>query len=172
MKYLQLVKVAAKCKTVTGKLLKKGDEALRFSSDRTTGEIYIVTKEEINDALLKQPVDMAPKYTAEQLKAIQKRAQETKKNRETVRKLFNGIKSELSKHNISCNDLMFSRDLQDDWICMTYISKGNIGSQLPAGWIRFCVNKITALNNNIKRVQEVELNDPKSIDVLIAYLTK
>jgi glycine betaine/choline ABC-type transport system substrate-binding protein len=168
MKYLQLVKVAAKCKTITGKILKKGDEALRFSSDRTTGEIYIVTREEINDALSKQSVDMAPKFTNEQLKAMQKKAQETKKNRETMRKLFNGIKSELSKHNISCYDPVFSRNFYESWLMKSFIHKDNY----PTGWIQIYTDKIVAHNNKGATLQEVELNDPNSIDTLINYLTR
>jgi hypothetical protein len=149
MKHLQLVKVAAKCKTVTGKVLKKGDEALRFSSDRTTGEIYIITREEIIDALSKLvPIDLAPKYTQAQIILIHKKAQETRKSRESLRKIYNGIKDELSKHNITCSKPTFVNGYV--YQCIFYPFSNN----KPIGNIQLCTDRIITFRNGNGKIEE------------------
>jgi len=170
MKYIQLVKVAAKCKTVTGKILKKGDEAIRLSSDRTTGEIYIVTKEEFENALTLPPKDMAPVFTKAQKDAVQKRGQETKKRRVTLRKIYEGIKNELLKHNFICSEIRFNNSTP--WLCNFQVRPTQTTFLASPTTVEFWNEKITARIYSKSKKFEGEYNDPNSIENLINYLTK
>jgi len=180
MKYIKYVKVASKCKTVTGKILKKGDEAIRLSSNRTTGEIYIITKEEFEEALSKPICDMAIKHSPAKLAEMAKKSTETKNRRKVFRAIYNNLKDELSKVGITLTKLQFLKYLyRNEFECSTDVS--SVIGNASGGWLN---SPIAFLGTNIcffktgrimihmqgKDSKEVELHDPNSLDTVVNYI--